>query len=105
MVRKIVIDHDGRRDVASIMVEELVIAGWTGRNREAMERHVRELEEIGVKRPATMPVYYRNSASRLTTESCIEVLGGASSGEIEFVLFQFDGTTFVGVGSDHTDRE
>jgi hypothetical protein len=86
-------------------IRQLVIAGWTGRDRLAMEKHIRELEELGVKRPASTPVYYRVGATRLTTASSIQVSGGESSGEVEFVLAQFDGRLWVGVGSDHTDRK
>jgi hypothetical protein len=70
-----------------------------------MEKHIRELEELGVKRPASTPVYYRVGATRLTHAPAIEVSGGESSGEVEFVLAQFDGRLWVGVGSDHTDRK
>jgi len=45
------------------------------------------------------------AASRLTCDESIEVLGRASSGEVEFVLLQFQGRLWVGAGSDHTDRE
>lgn len=83
----------------------LVIAGWTGRDRVAMEHHIGELEALGVPRPATTPVYYRASAARLTTASSIEVIGESSSGEIEFVLIANAGELYVGVGSDHTDRK
>lgn len=86
-------------------VDRLIIAGWTGRDREAMEAHIRELEALGVRRPATTPVYYRASAALLTTEGRIEVLGTASSGEAEAVVFVFDDGLWLGVGSDHTDRE
>ena len=58
-----------------------------------------------MKRPATTPIFYRCSASRLTTDGAIEVLGNASSGEVEFVLLRTGGHLWVGVGSDHTDRE
>lgn len=83
----------------------LIVAGWTGRDKAALEKHIRELEELGVARPASTPIYYRVSASRLTTADCIEVVGGDSSGEVEFVLAQLDGQLWVGVGSDHTDRK
>jgi hypothetical protein len=63
------------------------------------------LEAIGVKRPATTPIFYRVSAARLTVDSAIEVLGGQSSGEVEFVLLQTGRALWVGTGSDHTDRE
>ena len=86
-------------------IREAVIAGWTGRDAEAVEKHIRELEGLGVKRPTTTPIFYRVAASRLTTSGAIEVLGTASSGEVEFVLYQAGGRLWVGVGSDHTDRE
>ena len=35
----------------------------------------------------------------------IEVSGGNSSGEVEFVLIGWQGRIFVGCGSDHTDRK
>jgi hypothetical protein len=86
-------------------VRELVVAGWTGRDIAALETHIRELEAIGVKRPKTAPIFYRVAASLLTTADTIEVLGDQSSGEAECVVYSFDDSLFVGVGSDHTDRK
>jgi hypothetical protein len=82
-----------------------VVAGWTGRDAAAVEKHIRELEALGVKRPATTPIFYRVSASRLTTADSIEAVGESSGGEVEFVLLQHAGRMWVGTGSDHTDRE
>jgi uncharacterized protein DUF2848 len=86
-------------------IENLVIAGWTGRDRAALEKHIRELEEVGVARPKSTPIFYRVSADLLTTAPRIEVIGADSSGEVEFVLFALDDGLWVGVGSDHTDRK
>lgn len=86
-------------------VEQAVIAGWTSRDVEAMEKHIRELEEIGVPRPASTPIYYRVGAARITGADAIEAAGGDSSGEVEFVMFNVDGRLWIGVGSDHTDRK
>lgn len=86
-------------------VRELVVAGWTGRDIAALEKHIRELEAIGVKRPKTAPIFYRVAASLLTTTDTIEVLGDQSSGEAECVVYSLDDGLFVGVGSDHTDRK
>jgi hypothetical protein len=52
----------------------------------------------------TVPTFYRISAARVTTADSLEVLGEASSGEVEFVLLQHAGQLWLGVGSDHTDR-
>lgn len=84
---------------------QLVVAGWTGRDRASMEQHLQELEALGVKRPSTMPVYYRVAAGRLTTDPEIQVLGPHTSGEIEPVLFSMRDGLWLGVGSDHTDRK
>ena len=87
------------------MVNDAVIAGWTGRDAIAVEKHIKELEALGVKRPATTPIFYRVAAARLTTNDTIEAVGDSSGGEVEFVLLQHAGRLWVGAGSDHTDRE
>ena len=86
------------------VVERLVIAGWTGRNSEQVEAHIRELEELGVPRPEKTPTFYRVAASLLTQASEIQVAGAKSSGEVEPVLVATGRSLWVGVGSDHTDR-
>jgi hypothetical protein len=86
-------------------IDDAIVAGWTGRDAAAVEKHIRELEALGVKRPATTPIFYRVSAARLTTATEIEVVGSHSGGEVEFVLLRHGGRLWVGAGSDHTDRE
>lgn len=95
---------DGRRESGGLAVHAAIIAGWTGRDRDALEAHIRELEELGVARPGSVPVFYRVSAGLLTTAPDLEVLGGDSSGEVEAVLFIMEDGLWIGVGSDHTDR-
>ena len=89
----------------TISIDQAVIAGWTGRDPVARDKHIAELEAVGIARPATTPIYYRCSARRLTTANIIEVCGDQSSGEVEFVLIGSHGRVFVGLGSDHTDRK
>jgi len=86
-------------------IRNLVVAGWTGRNLAALEAHIKELEALGVKRPKSVPIFYRNAVSLLTTAPEIQVAGENSSGEAEFVLFSLDDGMWLGVGSDHTDRK
>lgn len=88
-----------------IDVSALVIAGWTGRDKAAVEHHIAELAAIGVKRPRTVPCFYRLGANLLTTASEVDVVGEDSSGEVEFVLISARDALYVGVGSDHTDRK
>ncbi|SAK97859.1 hypothetical protein AWB80_07419 [Caballeronia pedi] len=97
-------DRDGSIERA-ISIDTLVIAGWTGRDPEAMEKHIRELEELGIKRPAFTPVFYRVAADRFGPAPAMQVTGEESSGEAEFVLVKDGGEVFVGVASDHTDRQ
>lgn len=92
----------GRR--TTVVIDTLIVAGWTGRDRAAVEAHIAELAAVGVQRPSSVPVFYRVSASRLTTSTSIEATP-ASSGEVEALLLREGGRLWVGVGSDHTDRE
>jgi hypothetical protein len=89
----------------TLAIDQLVIAGWTGRDPVARDKHIAELEALGIARPATTPIYYRASVRRLTQEDSIEACGNDSSGEVEFVLIGWQGRVFVGLGSDHTDRK
>ena len=93
-----------RSKLEELRLQSAIIAGWTGRDQSAVEKHIRELEAIGVKRPASTPIFYRVASARVTTTDRIQVSGEDSSGEVEFVLVSIRGELFVGVGSDHTDR-
>jgi hypothetical protein len=86
-------------------VQNLIVAGWTGRDAKALEEHILELEAIGVARPRTVPCFYRLSNSLLTTAEHLDVCGSDSSGEVEFVLVSAPEGLLVGAGSDHTDRK
>ena len=99
------IDDKGTPTPLTLPIDQAVIAGWTGRDPVARDKHIAELQAIGIARPATTPIYYRVSARRLTLEDSIEVCGGDSSGEVEFVMIGWQGRIFVGCGSDHTDRK
>ena len=90
---------------ADVTIADAVVAGWTGRDQAAVEKHIKELEALGVKRPATTPIFYRCAVARITTGDTIEAVGEQSGGEVEFVLLQHGGKLWVGTGSDHTDRE
>ena len=99
------LEAKGKRSQLTLPIRQAVIAGWTGRDPVARDKHIAELEAIGIARPASTPIYYRVAARRLTTADSIEVSGPDSSGEVEFVLFSSEGRILVGLGSDHTDRK
>lgn len=86
-------------------ITQLVIAGWTGRDAAALQKHIKELEEIGVRPPRTTPIFYRVAAGLFCTSSEIQVSGPDTSGEVEFVLVKTEDELRVTVGSDHTDRK
>ncbi len=92
-------------ETKDVSITKAIVAGWTGRDRVALEKHIVELEELGVARPTSTPIYYRVAATRVSDAATIQTTGVASSGEVEFVLAQWGGDMWVGVGSDHTDRE
>lgn len=104
MALPIIFSFDAPSGSVTVEIDSLVIAGWTGRDRDAMEVHIAELEAIGVPRPKTTPCFYRGATSLLTQEPRIQVVGSESSGEVEFFLLKHEGTIWIGVGSDHTDR-
>jgi hypothetical protein len=93
---------DGPREIT---VDQLVIAGWTARDRAAVDHHIAELAAIGVPPPSTVPLFYRVSAELLTQGETLAFLGGDSSGEIEPVLIDDGEQLWLGLGSDHTDRK
>ena len=98
------VSSEGARS-ALLSITDAVIAGWTGRDAEAVEKHILELEKLGIPRPSSTPIFYRVAASRLTIAGEIQVVGESSSGEVEAIYVQYDGALWVGLGSDHTDRE
>lgn len=93
-----------RSDRVGLAIDDLIVAGWTGRDAAALEHHIEELAAIGVPRPSAVPLFYRLSASLLTTADAIDVVGGGTSGEVETVIFSLADGLWVGLGSDHTDR-
>jgi Protein of unknown function (DUF2848) len=99
------LDAAGKQTPLTLAIAQGVIAGWTGRDPVARDHHIAELAAIGIAPPASTPIYYRCSARRFTTDGAIECTGEDSSGEVEFFLLGGNGKTYVGVGSDHTDRK
>lgn len=94
-----------RADRVGVQIDSLIIAGWAGRDAAAIEHHIEELAALGVPRPSTTPLYYRVAAQTLTQSDRLVVLGPDSSGEVEPVLIAMADGLWIGIGSDHTDRE
>ena len=58
------VDDKGAPTPLTLAIDQAVIAGWTGRDPVARDKHIAELEAIGIARPASTPIYYRVSARR-----------------------------------------
>lgn len=101
-LRLIVADTGAELTVAP---RRLVVAGYTGRDLAAVRAHIDELAAIGVPPPAAVPTCYDLDPALLTTESLVAVPGDNTSGEAEPVLIRRHGRWYLGVGSDHTDRD
>jgi len=95
------VELDGR----AYDIDDLVIAGWTGRDVAALNHHIEELKAIGVQPPSKVPLYYRVAASLLTQAETIQVVGDDTSGEAEPVLLGTADRLWVTVGADHTHRK
>lgn len=87
-----------------LSIEHLYVAGWTGRNAEAVQHHIDELAEIGVAPPSEVPLFYRVSSGLLVHSDRIDVLGPETSGEVEPLIIRSAGEFWLGLASDHTDR-
>ncbi len=98
---------DGSSEMVGMDRFSLFCAGYTGRDRESIERHIAELEEqLGVPRPTSVPTCFPMVARlAVVGETAIEVYGSQTSGEAEPVLLWSGGRLrWLAVGSDHTDR-
>ena len=95
----------GGVEKVSVDIEDLVIAGWTGRDVAALNHHIEELKASGVQPPSKVPLYYRVTANLLTQAETVQVLGDDTSGEAEPVLVGTPDRLWVTVGADHTDRK
>src|SRR5690348_1518831 len=94
-----------RTDQIKLAPETLIVAGWTGRDEAALRHHIEELAAIGVPRPSSVPVFYRNAVSNVVQTQRLEVLGPDTSGEVEPVVVALADGLWIGLGSDHTDRK
>ena len=98
-------ESDGQSTPLDVAVEQVILVGYSGRDREAVQAHIRELELLGVAPPLRVPAIYTVAPELVSTGSRLLVNGAQTSGEAEFVLLQGPNGVVVGVGSDHTDRQ
>lgn len=102
---RLCVEKDDQGEEIDFEVSRMVNAGYTGRDQESVKRHIEELKKEGIPAPESTPTAYEVITKLIYTDDEIEVVGEKTSGEAEFVLLCTDRDVYVGVGSDHTDRE
>lgn len=82
-----------------------MVAGYTGRDEHAVREHIDELAAIGIAPPPAVPMFYPVEASTFTSAESLQSAGKATSGEVEPLYIRHRGRYYLGLASDHTDRE
>lgn len=85
-------------------VNSVAIAGYTGRDTDAVAKYVAKLEEEGIAAPESTPTVFSCGADRVVKHDVIDVTGQETCGEVEFVILATEEGVHITVGSDHTDR-
>lgn len=86
--------------------ERVFAIGYAGRNMEKTMEHIRELErDLGVPAPKKIPTIFQCGNYVLTQETDLAFVGEKTCGEVEYVIVLKQGNIYIGLGSDHTDRE
>lgn len=102
---KFTLETMGREEEIRFEMRRMVNAGYTGRDQEKVRHHIEELKKEGVPAPDSTPTAYEMITQLIYFDEEIEVVGEKTSGEAEYVLLCSADEVYVGVGSDHTDRE
>lgn len=102
----VVVGVDGSEVPRDIVVERMYNLGSATRDAETAVYHQKEVAAAGVKIAFDVPAprIYPIASWALTSAERVAVQGPRTSGEIEIVLV-LDDDIYVGVGSDHTDRD
>jgi len=102
----LVLEQAGNEHPLNFTCNRIVNAGYVGRDQAEVRRHIEELALKGIPGPEVIPTLYPITRRALTTDSMIEVFGYKTCGEVEYVLLVADDNDiYVGLGSDHTDRD
>lgn len=99
-----VVTKEGTRQ-EEMELKGLLVVGFAGKDIEKTMEHIHELEAEGIKCPRKVPVLYQCEKQILTDKDEIEVIGHKTSGEVEYLILIKDNKIYIGVGSDHTDRD
>jgi hypothetical protein len=84
--------------------DAVIIAGYTGRDREKVQHHIDELAALGIAPPPSVPAYWLQPPWLAVQADDVVVVGAQTSGEAELALVGDADELFVTLASDHTDR-
>jgi hypothetical protein len=102
---ELTLEKRGKIEPLRYRYTRMVNAGYVGRNQNEVRRHIEELARKGIPGPKKTPTLYPVIPRMLVTDDKVEVYGGDTCGEVEYVLLIKDEKIiYVGLGSDHTDR-
>ncbi len=90
--------------VLEVHPQAVIVAGFTGRNQEAIRAHIAELMAQGMRAPDRVPAFYLVSPAVLTQADQIIVTHDQTSGEVEIAFLVRGDEVYVTLASDHTDR-
>jgi hypothetical protein len=96
---------DGQCEPVEIQFDQVILVGYSGRDRDAVQAHIHELAHLGVAPPPSVPAIYTVPPALVSADSSLVVAGAETSGEAEFVLLPSARGWLVAAGSDHTDRQ
>ncbi|WP_072805311.1 DUF2848 domain-containing protein [Rhodococcoides yunnanense] len=88
--------------------QNLLNAGYAGRNQDEVAHHIAELAELGVPAPTVTPAMYPISPYLAQQTDAVHVQHGHTSGEAEWaivILGDTDNDVLLTVACDHTDRD
>lgn len=99
-----IVTKNGKKTL-SVDIKNLMVVGFSGKDIAKTMEHIKELEKEGVKCPKDVPVPYQCDPQIVTRKPVIDVIGGKTSGEAEYLILCHAGKFYIGIGSDHTDRD
>lgn len=89
----------------TVVVTDLLNAGYAGREQEEVQAHIAELAELGVPGPSATPAMYPVSSYLAQQAGEVVVQHGRTSGEAEWALVVTDEGVLLTAACDHTDRD
>jgi Protein of unknown function (DUF2848) len=84
-------------------ISRLILAGFAGRSARDVEAHIEEMARQGVARPPRFPALWPVLPHLITQGHGISVYGLDTTAEVEYVLFAWQGITYVTLGNDQCD--